>query len=106
MKTLLTLWRNSMSTIETYKQEIETELDHAREKLDVLKAKIRGFSDVERIQSFKDIEELEKMMSDMKTQIRELNVEMDDSWNQIKGDIDSSRKTIDDAFAKLDRALV
>ncbi|ARU49755.1 hypothetical protein Sdiek1_2606 [Sulfurospirillum diekertiae] len=106
MKTLLTLWRNSMSTIETYKQEIETELDHAREKLDVLKAKIRGFSDVERIQSFKDIEELEKMVSDMKTQIRELNVEMDDSWNQIKGDIDSSRKTIDDAFAKLDRALV
>ncbi|WP_087439449.1 hypothetical protein [Sulfurospirillum diekertiae] len=95
-----------MSTIETYKQEIETELDHAREKLDVLKAKIRGFSDVERIQSFKDIEELEKMVSDMKTQIRELNVEMDDSWNQIKGDIDSSRKTIDDAFAKLDRALV
>lgn len=106
MKTLLTLWRNSMNTIETYKQEIETELDHAREKLDALKAKIRGFSDVERIQSFKDIEELEKMVSDMKTQIRELNVEMDDSWNQIKGDIDSSRKTIDDAFAKLDRALV
>ena len=106
MKTLLTLWRNSMSTIETYKQEIETELDHAREKLDVLKAKIRGFSDVERIQSFKDIEELEKMASDMKTKIKELNVDMEDSWDQIKGDIDSSRNKIDEAFERLNRALV
>ncbi len=35
-----------MNTIEICKQEIETELDHALEKLDELKAKIRGFSDV------------------------------------------------------------
>ena len=95
-----------MSTIEKYKQEIETELDHAREKLDELKAKIRGFSDVERIQSFEKIEELEKMASDMKTKIRELNVDMEDSWDQIKGDIDSSRKTINEAFERLNRSLV
>ena len=95
-----------MSTIETYKQEIEAQLDNAREKLGALKATIRGFSDVERIQSFKDVEALEKMANDMKTKIKELTVEMDASWGQIKGDIDSSRKTIDEAFASLDRALV
>ena len=95
-----------MSTIEAYKQEIETELDLAREKLAELKAKIRGFSDVERISSFKDVEELEKMASDLKAKIQELNDDMEDSWEQIKGDIDSSRKKIDEAFARLDRSLV
>lgn len=95
-----------MSTIETYKQEIETELDLAREKLVELKVKIRGFSDVERIQSFEKIEELEKMSSDMRTKIRELNVDMEDSWEQIKGDIDGSRSKINDAFAMLNRSLV
>lgn len=95
-----------MSTIETYKQEIETELDLAREKLVELKVKIRGFSDVERIQSFEKIEELEKMSSDMRTKIRELNVDMEDSWEQIKGDIDGSRNKINDAFAMLNRSLV
>jgi len=95
-----------MTTIETYKHEIEIELDNAREKLGALKAKIRGFSDVERIQSFKDVEELEKMANEMKTKIKELNVEMDASWDQIKGDIVSSQKTIDGAFATLDRSFL
>ena len=95
-----------MSTIEAYKQEIATELDLAREKLVELKAKIRGFSDVERISSFKDVEELEKMASDLKAKIQELNEDMEDSWEQIKGDIDSSRKKIDEAFSRLDRSLV
>ena len=95
-----------MSTIEAYKQEIETELNLARGKLVELKAKIRGFSDVERISSFKDVEELEKMASDLKAKIQELNEDMEDSWEQIKGDIDSSRKKIDEAFSRLDRSLV
>lgn len=95
-----------MSTIETYKQEIETELDLAREKLVELKVKIRSFSDIERLQSFEKIEELEKMSSDMRTKIRELNVDMEDSWEQIKGDIDGSRNKINDAFAMLNRSLV
>ena len=95
-----------MSTIEAYKQEIATELDLAREKLVELKAKIRGFSDVERISSFKDVEELEKMASNLKAKIQELNEDMENSWEQIKGDIDSSRKKIDEAFARLDRSLV
>lgn len=95
-----------MSTIETYKQEIETELDLAREKIVELKEKIRGFSDVERIQSLEDIEELEKIASDMRAKIKELNADMEDSWGQIKGDIDSSRNTINEAFARLNRSLV
>lgn len=95
-----------MNTLETYKHEIETELDLAREKLDELKAKIRGFSDVERIQSFEKVEELEKMASDLRTKIRELNVNMEDSLEQIKGDIDSSRNKINEAFARLNRGLV
>jgi hypothetical protein len=86
-----------MSTIETYKQEIETELELVHEKLVELKATIRGFSDVER---------LEKMANDMMTKIRELNVEMEDSWEQIKGDIDSSRNKINEAFARINRSLV
>ncbi len=92
-----------MSTIETYKQEIETELDHIREKLVELKAKIRGFSDVERLDS---LEGLEKMASDMMTKIMELNEDMEDSWEQIKGDIDSSRNRINEAFGRLNRSLV
>jgi chromosome segregation ATPase len=95
-----------MSTLETYKQEIETELDSARTKLVELKAKIRGFSDVERIQSFKDIEELEKMASEMRTKIRDLNEDMEGSLDQIKGDMDNSRNKINEAFARLNRSLV
>jgi chromosome segregation ATPase len=95
-----------MSTLETYKQEIETELDSARTKLVELKAKIRGFSDVERIQSFKDVEELEKMASEMRTKIRDLNEDMEGSLDQIKGDIDNSRNKINKAFERLNRSLV
>lgn len=95
-----------MNTIEMYKQEIETELDHAREKLDEFKAKIRGLSDVERIQSFEDVEELENIASDMRIKISELSVDMEDAWDQIKSDIDSSRHKINDTFVKLNKALV
>lgn len=95
-----------MNTIETYKQEIETELDLAQEKLIGLKAKIRSFSDVESLDSIKKVEELEKMVTDMRIKIKELNEEMEGSWEQIKGDIDSSRKKIDEAFAMVNRSLV
>ncbi|MCX6061647.1 MAG: hypothetical protein NT103_05285 [Campylobacterales bacterium] len=95
-----------MSTIETYKQDIETELDLVREKLVELKAKIRGFSDVERLDSIEEVEELEKMASDMRTKIKELNEDMEDSWEQIKSDIDSSRNRINESFGRLNRSLV
>jgi len=95
-----------MSTIETYKQEIETELDLVREKLIELKTKIRGLSDVERLDSIEEVEGLEEMISDMKSKIKELNEEMEDSWEQIKGDIESSRNTINEAFERLNRSLV
>jgi chromosome segregation ATPase len=95
-----------MNTIETYKQEIESELDLAREKLVELKEKIRSFSDVERLDSVEEVEELEKIASDMRTKITELNEDMEDSWEQIKGDIDSSRNKINEAFGRLNRSLV
>jgi chromosome segregation ATPase len=95
-----------MSTIETYKQEIETELDLVREKLIELKTKIRGLSDVERLESIEEVEGLEEMANDMRTKIKELNEVMEDSWEQIKGDIESSRNTINEAFERLNRSLV
>jgi len=95
-----------MSIIETYKQEIEAELDLVREKLVELKEKIRGLSDVERIQSLEKIEELEMMDSDVRAKMEELNEDMAESWDQIKGDIDSSREIINDSFARLNRSLV
>lgn len=95
-----------MNTIETYKQEIETELDLAREKLVELKTKIRGLSDVERLESIEEVEGLEEMANDMRTKIKELNEVMEDSWEQIKGDIESSRNTINEAFERLNRSLV
>lgn len=95
-----------MSTIETYKQEIETELDLAREKLVELKTKIRGLSDVERLESIEEVEGLEEMANDMRTKVKELNEVMEDSWEQIKGDIESSRNTINEAFERLNRSLV
>jgi chromosome segregation ATPase len=95
-----------MSTIETYKQEIETELDLAREKLIELKEKIRSFSDIERFDSLEEVEALEKLADEMKSKLKELNKEMGDSWEQIKSDIESSRNRIDEAFARLNRSLV
>ena len=95
-----------MSIIETYKQEIEAELDLVRGKLVELKEKIRGLSDVERIQSLEKIEELETMDSDVRAKMEELNEDMAESWDQIKGDIDSSRERINDSFARLNRSLV
>lgn len=95
-----------MSTIETYKREIEAELDLARETIFELKAKIRSFSDVERIQSVEEVEEIEKIASDIRTKISELNEDMKDSWEQIRSDIDNSRDTINKAFERLNRALV
>ncbi|MBU0924993.1 hypothetical protein KKG81_08920 [bacterium] len=95
-----------MITIEIYKQEIETELDLAREKLVQLKTNIRSLSDEKRLEVMKDVEDLEQMSNDMKTKLKELNVEMKDSWEQIKNDIDSSRSKINDTFARLNRSLV
>jgi len=95
-----------MSIIETYIQEIEAELDLVRGKLVELKEKIRGLSDVERIQSLEKIEELETMDSDVRAKMEELNEDMAESWDQIKGDIDSSRERINDSFARLNRSLV
>ena len=95
-----------MSTIETYKQEIEAELDLTREKLVELKTKIRGLSDAKRLESIEEVEGLEEMARDMRSKIKELSEEMEDSWAQIKGDIDSSKSTIDEAFARLNRAMV
>jgi chromosome segregation ATPase len=95
-----------MITIEIYKQEIETELDLAREKLVQLKTNITSLSDEKRLEVMKDVEDLEQMSNDMKTKLKELNVEMKDSWEQIKNDIDSSRSKINDTFARLNRSLV
>lgn len=95
-----------MSIIETYIQEIETELDLARGKIVELKVKIRALSDAERLDSLEEVEELEKITSDMRTKMKELTIEMEDSWEQIKGDIDSSRNKINESFALLNRSLV
>lgn len=95
-----------MITIDIYKQEIEAELDLVREKLIALKTKIRGLSDTKRLESMEEFKSLEAMASDMKTKLKKLNVEMEDSWEQIKNDIDSSRSNINDTFASLNRSLV
>ncbi|MFT7003572.1 MAG: flagellar basal body-associated protein FliL [Sulfurimonas sp.] len=95
-----------MSIIETYKQEIEAELDLAREKLVELRTNIRGLSDAKRLESIEEVEGLEQIASDMKSKLNELSIEMEDSWGQIKGDIHNSKKTINDAFARLNRSLV
>lgn len=95
-----------MNTIETYKQEIETQLDFVREKIVEFKTKIRGFSDIERIDSIEEIDELEKMADDIRSKIKELNKDMEASWEQIKGDIDNSRNRINETFERLNRSLV
>jgi Leucine-rich repeat (LRR) protein len=95
-----------MNTIEIYKQEIEAELELAREKLVALKTKIRSLSDTKRLEVMKDVEGLEQISNDMKNKLKELNIEMKDSWEQIKNDIDSSRNKINDTFARLNRSLV
>lgn len=95
-----------MSIIETYKEEIEAELGHTRGKLAELKTKIRDLSDVERLNDIEEVEELEKMAEDIRAKIKDLSEEMEDSWEQIKGDIDNSRNTINEAFARLNRSLV
>jgi hypothetical protein len=95
-----------MNTIEIYKQEIEAELELAREKLVALKTKIRSLSDTKRLEVMKDVEGLEQISNDMKNKLKELNIEMKDSWEQIKNDIDSSRNKINDTLARLNRSLV
>ena len=95
-----------MTTIAIYKQEIENELDKVREILEEFKGRIEDLSDVERIDTIQDVEELEKMASDIRAKVMKLNDEMEDSWEQIKNDVDSSRDTIKEAFARLNRALV
>lgn len=95
-----------MISIEIYKQEIEAELDLVREKLVAFKTKIRGLSDTKRLESMEEFKSLEAMASDMKTKLKKLNVEMEDSWEQIKNDIDSSKSKINDTFASLNRSLV
>lgn len=95
-----------MTTIEIFKQEIENELDQIKQTLEELKLRIRNLSDVERVDSVQDIEELEKVASDMRVKIMKLNDDMEDSLDQIKNDVNSSRNIIKEAFARLNRALV
>ena len=106
MATLINIGENNMSTIETYKQEIEKELNLALEKLVELKTKIRSLSDVERLDFIKDVESLETMANEMRARVKEINVEMENSWEQIKGDVDSSLVTINEGFERLNRSLV
>ncbi len=106
MATLINIGENNMSTIETYKQEIEKELNLALEKLVELKTKIRSLSDVERLDFIKDVESLETMANEMRARVKEINVEMENSWEQIKGDVDSSLITINEGFERLNRSLV
>lgn len=105
MATLINIGENNMSTIETYKQEIEKELNLALEKLVELKTKIRSLSDVERLDFIKDVESLETMANEMRARVKEINVEMENSWEQIKGDVDSSLITINEGFERLNRSL-
>ena len=95
-----------MITIKIYKQEIEAEIDLVREKLVALKTKIRDLSDMKRLEIIEEVKDLEQMSSKMKIKLKELNVEMEDSWEQIKNDIDDSKNRINDAFANLNRSLV
>ncbi|MDD2888127.1 MAG: hypothetical protein PHY66_10020 [Aliarcobacter sp.] len=95
-----------MSTIETYKQEIEKELNLALEKLVELKTKIRTLSDTERLDFIKDVESLETMANEMRARVKEINIEMENSWEQIKGDVNSSLITINEGFERLNRSLV
>ena len=95
-----------MTTIAIYKQEIENELDKVREILEEFKGRIEDLSDVERIDTIQDVEELEKMASDIRAKVIKINDEMEYSWEQIKNDVDSSIDTIKEAFARLNRALV
>lgn len=106
MATLINTGENNMSTIETYKQEIEKELNLALEKLVELKTKIRTLSDTERLEFIKDVESLETMANEMRARVKEINIEMENSWEQIKGDVDSSLITINEGFERLNRSLV
>jgi hypothetical protein len=106
MATLIKIGENIMSTIETYKQEIEKELSLALEKLVELKTKIRSLSDVERLDFIKDVESLETMANEMRARVKEINIEMENSWEQIKGDVDSSLMEINEGFERLNRSLV
>ena len=105
MATLINTGENNMSTIETYKQEIEKELNLALEKLVELKTKIRTLSDTERLEFIKDVESLETMANEMRARVKEINIEMENSWEQIKGDVNSSLITINEGFERLNRAL-
>lgn len=106
MATLINTGENNMSTIETYKQEIEKELNLALEKLVELKTKIRTLSDTERLDFIKDVESLETMANEMRARVKEINIEMENSWEQIKGDVNSSLITINESFERLNRSLV
>lgn len=106
MATLINTGENNMSTIETYKQEIEKELNLALEKLVELKTKIRTLSDTERLDFIKDVESLETMANEMRARVKEINIEMENSWEQIKGDVNNSLIIINEGFERLNRSLV
>lgn len=106
MATLINTGENNMSTIETYKQEIEKELNLALEKLVELKTKIRTLSDTERLEFIKDVESLETMANEMRARVKEINIEMENSWEQIKGDVNNSLIIINEGFERLNRSLV
>jgi len=102
---VLSFKEKNMNIIEIYTGEIEVELNLVHTKLAELKAKVRGLSDTERLNSFENVQELEDIANDMVSKVKELQKDMEDSWKQIQDDVQSSHNTVDDAFARLNRSL-
>lgn len=73
-----------VSTREAYKNKIEAELELARAQLDQLKAQAKISSADAAIEFTKEIQDLEKNVSNTKTRIKELSAADDTAWTDFK----------------------
>ena len=79
---------------EAYKQKMEAELDLAKAKLAELKAQADNSAADARIKHAEQFDKLEQEVDALKDKMKELGASNEDSWELVKGTLESSWNAI------------
>ena len=89
-----------MNTKDAYKQKIEAELELVKANLEVIKAKAKSATADIRISYYQEIETLQNDFSIMQAKLNELNELSDDSWEDLKKELEDSWDLLNSATKK------
>jgi len=91
---------NSQAAQTAYRQKIEAELELVQAQLADFKTQPRSMTAEDRIRHVKRMEALEQRVVDARAQWQALDDADEDVWDQMKGNAESVRKSLQDEIQK------